>query len=79
MSTVRSIAPGSESAARADETKLDKVSVKRALEYLDKGTQAWNGRRRCVTCHTNGTYMMTRPALTPQFGYTTHGGERGLA
>lgn len=55
-------------AAHADEPKLKTVSVQRALDYLEKGNTAWNGERRCVTCHTNGTYMVTRPALTTQVG-----------
>ena len=55
-------------AARGDELKRKQVSVERALNYLDQGTMAWNRHRGCVTCHTNGTYMMTRPALTPHLG-----------
>src|SRR5262245_24558107 len=54
--------------ASADEPKLDRVSVKKALDYLDHGALAWNGSRKCVTCHTNGTYMVIRPALTARVG-----------
>ena len=54
--------------ATADERKLQRVSVQLASDYLDQGTLAWNGRRGCVTCHTNGTYMTARPALTPYLG-----------
>lgn len=54
--------------ATADEPKLDKPSVKLALDYLDQGALAWNGSRKCVTCHTNGTYMAIRPALTAWAG-----------
>ena len=50
--------------AGADEAKLEKLSVPLAVEYLEKGTTAWNGQRKCITCHTNGTYMTVRPALT---------------
>ncbi len=50
--------------AVADEPKLDKLSVPLAVEYLEKGTVARNGQRKCVTCHTNGTYMIVRPALS---------------
>jgi squalene-hopene/tetraprenyl-beta-curcumene cyclase len=49
--------------ASADEPKLERVSVRRALDYLDQGALAWNGSRKCVTCHTNGTYMVVRPSL----------------
>lgn len=54
--------------AGADETKREKLSVPLAVEYLEKGTIAWNGQRKCITCHTNGTYMVVRPALTPKLG-----------
>lgn len=40
----------------------------RAVEYLEKGTLAWNSQRKCITCHTNGTYMVIRPALTAKLG-----------
>lgn len=54
--------------ATADEPKRDTLSIKAALDYLDQGALAWNGSRKCVTCHTNGTYMSIRPALTPWAG-----------
>ena len=54
--------------AAADEAKLDKLSVPLAVKYLEEGTVAWNGQRKCITCHTNGTYMTVRPALTPKLG-----------
>ena len=54
--------------AAADEPKLGKLSVPLAVEYLEKGTVAWNGQRKCITCHTNGTYMIVRPALTAKLG-----------
>lgn len=54
--------------ASADEPRLEQVSVRKALDYLDRGALAWNGSRKCVTCHTNGTYMVVRPSLTGQLG-----------
>ncbi|HLJ09679.1 MAG TPA: prenyltransferase/squalene oxidase repeat-containing protein [Planctomycetaceae bacterium] len=54
--------------ASADEPKLERVSVRKALDYLDQGALAWNGSRKCVTCHTNGTYMVVRPALSARVG-----------
>lgn len=54
--------------AAADEETLDKLSIPLAVEYLEKGTVAWNGKRKCITCHTNGTYMVVRPALTAKLG-----------
>ncbi len=55
-------------AAMAHEAKRSEVSVRLAAEYLEKGTLAWNAKQNCVTCHTNGTYMVVRPVLTPQLG-----------
>lgn len=57
--------------ATADEARLDQVSVPLAVEYLEHGTQVWNGQRKCVTCHTNGIYMTIRPALTEKLGKPT--------
>lgn len=56
------------SPASGDEPKLEKVSVKLAAEYLEQGSLAWNGQRKCVSCHSNGTYMTVRPALSPSLG-----------
>lgn len=54
--------------ASATEALLPEVSQEKALQYLEQGAVAWNGARKCVSCHTNGTYMTVRPALTPQLG-----------
>ncbi len=54
--------------ATADEPKLNKLSVPLAVGYLEQGTVAWSGQRKCITCHTNGTYMTVRPALTAKLG-----------
>ncbi len=51
-----------------DEAKLKELSVEKASKYLDEGTFAWNGQRKCVACHTNGIYMTVRPALAPYLG-----------
>ena len=54
--------------AEAGEPKRPEVSVDRALDYLDQGATAWTRGRRCVTCHTNGTYMALRPSLSEPLG-----------
>jgi squalene-hopene/tetraprenyl-beta-curcumene cyclase len=56
------------SAASQKEDRLDKVSVRKAMDYLDQGAEAWNGVAKCVTCHTNGSYMAYRPALAEKLG-----------
>ena len=55
-------------AARGDEPLASQLDVGKAAAYLEQGNTAWNGARGCVSCHTNGTYMIVRPALTAQLG-----------
>lgn len=55
-------------AASADEPLRDVVSTRLALEHLEQGSVAWSGQRRCISCHTNGTYMLARPALSSALG-----------
>lgn len=52
----------------ADEPIQSHMSARQAVHYLDEGARAWNESRKCITCHTNGTYMLVRPSLTAQFG-----------
>ena len=54
-------------AARGDEPVID-ISIKKAAEHLDHGTIAWTQQKKCVSCHTNGTYLFIRPSLTPTLG-----------
>ena len=55
-------------AASGGEPTRAHVSIPLATEYLENGAIAWSGERKCVSCHTNGTYMVTRPALSPSLG-----------
>ena len=55
-------------AATFDEAKSEEVSVARAAKYLEDASAAWNGKHQCISCHTNGTYMVVRPALSPSLG-----------
>ena len=54
--------------ARADEPVRAELSVTLAAESLEKGALAWSRGRKCVTCHTNGSYMVMRPALSSALG-----------
>jgi squalene-hopene/tetraprenyl-beta-curcumene cyclase len=45
-----------------------KASVLAAVKYLDDGAAAWAESHSCIACHTTGTYMAERPALTPWLG-----------
>ncbi len=53
---------------RGDEPFAKSLSVAKAQTYLEQGTTAWSGQRKCVACHTNGLYMTVRPALAAQLG-----------
>ena len=39
-----------------------------AVDYMEQGALAWTGERGCVSCHSNGTYMMVRPLMSPELG-----------
>lgn len=54
--------------ASADEPRRPEFSLPLASAYLEQSATAWNGTRKCVTCHTNGTYMLVRPALSARLG-----------
>jgi squalene-hopene/tetraprenyl-beta-curcumene cyclase len=43
-------------------------NLKFAVDYMEQGAEAWTSDWKCVACHTNGTYMVVRPLLTPQLG-----------
>ena len=55
-------------AATADEPRRKSVSTTLAIDHLEQGSVAWSGQRRCISCHTNGSYMLARPALTAALG-----------
>ena len=38
------------------------------LEHLDDAALAWGSSRKCVSCHTNGTYLLIRPIMTQSVG-----------
>jgi squalene-hopene/tetraprenyl-beta-curcumene cyclase len=51
-----------------EEPRREKVDLAPAVEYLERGSAAWFGQRKCVTCHTNGTYGLVRPLLVAKLG-----------
>lgn len=53
---------------RADEPKRAQLSVPLAEKYLQQGALAWQGSKNCISCHTTGLYLTTRPQLTPFLG-----------
>src|SRR5262249_10128492 len=54
--------------AEAQEARLGTLSVEKALTYLERGAEVWNNTAKCITCHTNGSYMVYRPILTSALG-----------
>lgn len=59
-------------AARANEPLIH-LSIENASRHLDHGSLAWSQQKKCVSCHTNGTYLFIRPALTPTLGKPADG------
>lgn len=57
--------------AASEDEPTREFSAEAAFDYLEKGTVAWTEKRGCVSCHTNGTYLLTAPSLAE------HGGNVG--
>lgn len=38
------------------------------LKHLDQSALAWGKGRQCVSCHTNGTYLLIRPTMSDALG-----------
>ena len=34
------------------------MSVAKAVDFIDRASLHWQRSRKCVTCHTNGAYLM---------------------
>jgi len=54
-------------AATAEEPLRKSFSISAAQNYLAKGSQAWMEERKCVSCHTNGTFMQMAPSFGKVF------------
>ncbi len=54
--------------ATADEPIRKAFSSEAARSYLDLGVTLWSSQRKCVSCHTHGIHMITRPALSVSWG-----------
>lgn len=57
-------APEKPTRNRADEPLAESFSLSRAGEFLDAASYDWQNARKCVTCHTNGLYLMSRSRLS---------------
>ena len=54
--------------ATPDEPVRTDLSVNKAQVYLELGARAWSSQQKCISCHTNGTYLIVRPSLVPSLG-----------
>ncbi len=43
-----------------DEPLAKQMSVAKAVDFIDRASLHWQRSRKCVTCHTNGAYLMAR-------------------
>lgn len=55
-------------AFRGDEAVRSSVSTELAAQFIEDGARAWTRSRGCISCHTTGTYAVTRPVLSPLLG-----------
>lgn len=46
----------------ASEAIIKEFNYQKAVRFTDNAAMAWQNSRKCVTCHTNGLYLVTRPA-----------------
>ena len=50
---------------RSDEPLADQFSLARAVSFADSSALQWEQQRDCVTCHTNGLYLVARSMVSP--------------
>ena len=55
-------------AASADEPIRAEFSLPAAVAYVEQGAAAWSKANQCISCHTNGSYLRMRPALSAALG-----------
>ncbi len=50
--------------ARSDEPLRDEYSFGAAVAFLDNAAKTWQSDRKCFACHSNYTFMETRPLVS---------------
>ena len=50
----------------ASEPLADTFSFSKAVDYLDNAALDWQQRKQCVTCHTNGLFLVARAEIAPR-------------
>ena len=46
-----------------DEPLAKRFSAAKAVDFIDRASLHWQRSRECVTCHTNGAYLLGRARL----------------
>ena len=49
---------------RATEPFAERFSLGKAVAFVDGAALRWQSQYRCVTCHTNGLYLVARPQVS---------------
>jgi squalene-hopene/tetraprenyl-beta-curcumene cyclase len=57
-------APSLDDVARPDEPLRDKFSLHAAVVFLDNAALTWQRDRKCFACHSNYTFLETRPLIS---------------
>ncbi len=50
---------------RSDEPLIGQFSLQRAVAFADASALQWQQQRDCVTCHTNGLYLVAAARVAP--------------
>ena len=50
---------------RSDEPLIEQFSLQRAVSFADAAALQWEEQRDCVTCHTNGLYLVAAARVAP--------------
>ncbi|HIA27158.1 MAG TPA: squalene--hopene cyclase [Planctomycetes bacterium] len=51
---------------RSDEPLIDHFSLAGAVSFIDGTALGWERQRNCVTCHTNGLYLVARGQVSTE-------------
>lgn len=51
-------------ANRSDEPFAEEFSLPKAVAFMDSATRIWKSKHNCITCHTNGLYLVARAQVS---------------
>ena len=57
---------------------FNRDTILAAAKYLDDGAVAWTESRKCITCHTNGTYIRSSHGIKGFPVFLSGGGIKNL-